>query len=127
MSSRQGWKLRSAMVIASVIGLFGCGKDTPGVASAGSCTVVDSGFTTCFDYTGSGYTTATAQTACSNTNSGTATGTYSTSACTTSGRVGSCKLYSGQVTEEYVRYFGGYNNTTAATSCSGFSGTYTSG
>lgn len=95
-----------------------------GAPAGGSCTVVSGGFTTCIEYTGSAYTTATGQSACTS-----SAGTYSASSCTTSGRVGSCQLYSGQPTEQYIRYFTGYDNTTAQQSCAGFPvpGTYTSG
>ena len=127
MRIKQKWMIVSILIIGCALTSVGCGKAAPALVAAGSCTVVGSGFTTCFDYTGSGYTSATAQTACAGTTSGSNVGTYSAAACTVTSRVGSCTLYSGQATEQIVRYFGGYINSTAATSCSGFAGTYTSG
>src|SRR5438067_770014 len=64
----------------------------------GACTI--QGGKTCFDYPGSSYTTASVQTAC-----GRIRGVYSPGACATSDRVGSCKIYVGEPTEQTVRYY----------------------
>lgn len=118
----------STTVFILAVCFAGCAKDAANNAStgsAGSCSLTDNGFTTCFDYTGSGYTTATAQTTCSSTTSGTATGTYSATACSSDGRIGSCQVYAGQPTEMYIRYLTGYLDASAQAACSSMSGVYT--
>lgn len=130
MKTKHQWIYMGALLLSNAFYSLGCGTaEIAALISAGSCSVTDtgSGFTTCFDYTGSGYTSATAQSACSSTTSGSATGTYSSSACTTTGRIGSCVIYSGQASEQTIRYISGYDSTTAPAACSAMSGTYTAG
>lgn len=131
MKAKHGCIILGVLIISGTFNILGCGKnETTSITSggnAGSCTVADSvsGFTTCFDYTGSGYTAATAQTTCNGTTSGSATGTYSSSACPTTGRIGSCKIEAGTVIEQYIRYMSGFIAETAQAHCSSASGTYT--
>ena len=126
---RTGLTVVSTLVMSCTLSLSGCAakKEVTDTLVAGSCTIVASGFTTCIDYTGAGFTGVSAQSACANSNSGATTGTYSTSVCTTTSRVGSCKIGSGQATEQTIRYMAGYVDATAQTACNGLSGTYTSG
>lgn len=128
MKQKQGLSTLSTLLTAAAVSFAGCGSDDPATGpAAGSCNFVSSGgITTCYEYYGSGYTTATAQTACSNLNSG-GTATYSTSACPTTDRVGSCRIRAGQPTEEYIRYLTGNTSDAAEATCTVRSGTYTAG
>lgn len=101
-----------------------CNSDDGGSSGGPSCQIEQSGFTSCIDYTGSAYdVTSVATTACDNTTDG----TFKKSGCATSGRVGSCKVNAGTSTEYVMRYYDGYNDTTADASCDGLSGSYSSG
>jgi len=119
-------KIKLLVVACFLFASFGCGS-TP-TTSAYSCSITVSSITTCYDLTGSGYSSSTtAQTACSSITSSGTTSTYAASACSTSGRIGSCKISAGQATEQTIRYLSGYNSTTAQAACTALSGTFTSG
>ncbi|MCM2322826.1 MAG: hypothetical protein NDJ90_06155 [Oligoflexia bacterium] len=121
------------LLVGSFLSFSGCAKEELTDAlggSGGSCRVVnsDTGFVTCFDFTGSAYAVAgTATTACANQTVGGAVGTYAASACATAGRIGSCQIYAGQAQEQVVRFYDGYIDGTAEAACTGLSGAYTSG
>jgi hypothetical protein len=127
MIAQRKWMLLGAVLVGSVLGLANCKSDGDSSGSSYACDVEDSGFVSCFDYTGSAYTKSVAETACDSTTSGSATGTFRTSRCASTDRVGSCEVYSDQVTEQVMRFYDGYNDTTAAAACTGLSGSYTSG
>ncbi len=101
-----------------------CGSSTS-TTGGGSCTFTANSQTTCYDYTGSGFTASTGQTTCSTTTVGsTKGGSYSSSACTSSGRFAICSVNSGQATAYVLRYLTGWNTTTAQASCTTLSGSY---
>jgi hypothetical protein len=129
MKFNLGRSIAGMFLLANLLFSQACGKSddiATALASAGSCSLTVSSLTTCYDYTGSGFTSTTAQTTCSSTNSGGITGTYSSSACSTTGRIGSCVVGSG-ATAYTIRYLSGYTDTTAQAACTALSGTYTAG
>jgi hypothetical protein len=86
---------------------------------AGACTIQNG--KTCFDYPGSSYTTTSVQAACTRLH-----GVYSPGTCPTTSRVGSCKIFVGQPSEQTVRYFtSGFTAEHAQTNCTAQSGAFT--
>ena len=125
MKSIYGKIASSSLMIAGLACISACGSSTS-TSGAGSCTFNTGGLTTCYDYTGSAYTTTTAQSLCTSTTvSGTTGGSYSTAACSSSGRVGSCTVNSGQTSAYILRYLSGFGTQTAQSSCTLLSGSFT--
>jgi hypothetical protein len=122
------WKTLMFLIVCATVHFTGCGKDdaTATTTTSYSCGLTVSSITTCYDLTGSALTNETAaKTMCSSISSSGTTSTYAASACSTTGRIGSCKINSGQTSEYTARYLTGYNSTTAAAACTASSGTYT--
>jgi len=120
--------LRLAVIALAIssLGSLGCGIDdaVTGAVVAGSCTLTG-GVTNCIDYTGSGYTGVMAQDHCSQQSNS----TYSTSRCTATGRVASCTVLPGQVTEVTWRYYAPFTTApeSAPAACTILNGSYTAG
>jgi hypothetical protein len=83
-------RIARALVAMTLVALPGCG----GAPSAGSCFNLPF---VCTDYVGSGYTWAQVQSSCK--------GPSSQSACTSTSRVGRCRMWAGLPTEVIFNYY----------------------
>ncbi len=102
------------VALTAVVLAFGCGDVFDDILpSKGSCTIPSP--RACTDYTGSAWSTpSSGSRACAAVGNG---ATYSSAACSTSGRVGSCVVNSGQASEVVMRFYPPSTTATAQAIC----------
>jgi hypothetical protein len=94
-------------------------------SSGGSCSFSESGFGSCEDFVGAGFTSSIIQADCTKGN-----GTYSTNACPTAGALGTCVLESGTPAQARITYYAtdaGSSTTIEQMACTEENGTWTAG
>ncbi|MBK8695475.1 MAG: hypothetical protein IPN17_25180 [Deltaproteobacteria bacterium] len=107
-------KKQSMMVLVAAMLGAGCGDLIEDILpSRGSCSTATP--RTCTDYTGAAWSApGTGSQTCTAAGMG---ATYSSAACSTSGRVGSCVVNSGQSSEVVLRFYPPSTTATAQAAC----------
>lgn len=111
----------TAFLLSAVAACSSSETSTP-AGSPGSCDETAK-VGICWDYTGTQFTPTNVQSACPS------LATYSPQPCPTANRIGSCSVYTGQPTEQTVRYFSPkFDEAHAKTTCAAqVGGVYTPG